>query len=65
MGGMEAIKRLLDIDPGVKAIVSSGYSNDPVMADFKKYGFRAVLAKPYQVVDLNEKLHSVLAGEGA
>ena len=65
MGGKEAVKRLIDIDPGVKAIVSSGYSNDPVMADFKKYGFRAVLAKPYQVIDLNEKLHSVLAGEGA
>jgi PAS domain S-box-containing protein len=65
MGGKEAIKGLLDLDPDVKAIVSSGYSNDPVMADFKKYGFREVLAKPYQVVDLNEKLHSMLTGEGA
>ncbi len=50
MGGKDAIKELLKIDPQVKAIVSSGYSEDPIMADFKKYGFSEVIAKPYRVV---------------
>jgi len=58
MGGKEAIKRLLEIDPKVKAIVSSGYSNDPIMAEFKRYGFMGVVAKPYRIKDLSE----VLAG---
>ncbi|HEY7545498.1 MAG TPA: response regulator, partial [Blastocatellia bacterium] len=39
MGGKEAIKKLLEIDPDVKAIVSSGYSNDPIMTRFREYGF--------------------------
>ena len=43
MGGKEAIERLLSIDPGVKAIVSSGYSNDPIMADYRKYGFSGIV----------------------
>ncbi len=64
MGGKETIKKLLEIDPGVKAIVSSGYSNDPVMAEYKKYGFRGVIAKPYNVEDLSGKLYKVIAGEG-
>lgn len=46
MGGKEAIRELLKIDPGVRAIVSSGYSTDPVMAKFGEYGFRRVVAKP-------------------
>ncbi|MEZ7892744.1 MAG: PAS domain S-box protein [Candidatus Wallbacteria bacterium] len=52
MGGVDAIKALKKIDPGIYAIVSSGYSHDPVMADYKKYGFRGVLAKPYKEDDL-------------
>ncbi len=47
MGGKETIKKLLEIDPGVKAIVTSGYSNDPVMANFREYGFIDVLVKPF------------------
>ncbi|MBF0227488.1 MAG: response regulator [Desulfobacterales bacterium] len=57
-GGAETIKRLLDINPNVKAVVSSGYSNDPVMANFKNYGFCEVLPKPYtrnQLMDLLRK----------
>jgi PAS domain S-box-containing protein len=60
MGGKEAIKRLLDIDPQVKAIVSSGYSNDPVISEYKQYGFRAVVSKPYTIGDLAETLHEVI-----
>ncbi|HEY83332.1 MAG TPA: PAS domain S-box protein [Dehalococcoidia bacterium] len=60
MGGKEAIKKLLEIDPDVKAIVSSGYSTDPIMADFKKYGFSAVVTKPYSAGELEKTLHSLL-----
>jgi len=62
MGGKEAIKRLLEIDPEVKAIVSSGYSNDPIMADFKKYGFCGVVAKPYSLEELSQVMHSLMKG---
>jgi len=44
MGGKEAIKKILQIDPKAKVIVSSGYSNDPVMANYKEYGFPGVIA---------------------
>jgi CheY-like chemotaxis protein len=54
MGGREAIERLQKIDPGIKAIVSSGYSNDPIMSDYKKYGFRGVISKPYKIEDLSQ-----------
>jgi len=57
MGGKETITRLKKIDPAVKAIVSSGYSNDPIMAEFRKYGFVDVLNKPYTVENLS---HTVL-----
>ncbi len=45
MGGKETISKLLEIDPDVKAVISSGYSNDPVMANFRKYGFSDVFSK--------------------
>jgi len=60
MGGKEAIQKLLEIDPNVAAIVSSGYSDDPVMAHYERYGFRGVVAKPYDTVQLSEVLHRVL-----
>ena len=63
MGGKEAIKKLLELDPGAKVIVSSGYSNDPVMSGYKEYGFRGVIAKPYKLVELSAKVHKVIAGE--
>ncbi len=62
MGGKQTITRLLEIDPGVKAIVSSGYSNDPVMAMFDKYGFAGVIAKPYQMTELRDVVKRVLYG---
>ena len=60
MGGKEVIQRFIEIDPKVKTIVSSGYSNDPVMADFRKYGFRDVITKPYRNKELSEVLHRVM-----
>ena len=56
MGGKEAIKKLLEIDPGVKAIVSSGYSSDPIMSEFKQYGFSGVIPKPYTIDELAKAL---------
>jgi PAS domain S-box-containing protein len=61
MGGAEAVQKLREIDPGVKAIVSSGYSNDPIMKDFKKYNFSGVIAKPFDVDELLRVIESVLA----
>jgi PAS domain S-box-containing protein len=60
MGGREAIARLRDLDPEIRAIVSSGYCNDPVMGDFRKYGFSAVLAKPYTATEMSETLHALI-----
>jgi signal transduction histidine kinase/ActR/RegA family two-component response regulator len=62
MSGKEAVQKLIEIDPEVKAIVSSGYSNDPVMADFGKYGFKGVVAKPYKIRELSEVLHRAITG---
>ena len=62
MGGREAMKELLRIDPMVRAIVSSGYSNDPIMSDYRQYGFKNVIAKPYDLEELGEVLRSVMGG---
>ncbi len=59
MGGTETVAMLQDMDPSVKAIVSSGYSNDPVMSDYKQYGFQGVLIKPYTIQDLSKVLNKV------
>ncbi len=64
MGGKEAVRRLIEINPGAKAIVSSGYSNDPIMADYRRYGFCGVVAKPYRLQQLSQVLHGVLSEEG-
>ncbi|HEX74800.1 MAG TPA: PAS domain S-box protein [Dehalococcoidia bacterium] len=64
MGGKEVIKKLLEIDPDVKAIVSSGYSTDPIMSDFREYGFSAVVAKPYTMEQLERTLRSILLETG-
>ena len=63
MGGKEAINKLLEIDPEVKAIVSSGYSDDPVLANFQEYGFKGMMPKPFESRSLSKVLHEVLQGE--
>ncbi len=62
MGGKEAVQKLLEIEPEAKAIVSSGYAQGPIMADFREYGFKGMIAKPYQAEELcrvvKEVIHS-------
>ena len=63
MGGKEAIRKLLEVDPEVKAVVSSGYADDPVMAEYKKCGFSAVVEKPYSINEIVNTINSVVEGE--
>jgi signal transduction histidine kinase/ActR/RegA family two-component response regulator len=63
-GGKEVIKDLRKIDPDIKAVVSSGYSDDAVLANFSKYGFRAALVKPFKTRHLGEALHKAIKGTG-
>lgn len=60
MGGAETIPELMKIDPEIKAIVSSGYSNDPVMADFKEYGFSGVIPKGFTMGQVSTVIKEVL-----
>ena len=60
MGGKETIIELLKIDPDVKAIIASGYSDDPVMTNFKGNGFKGVVVKPYEIAELDEVLQKVI-----
>jgi len=60
MGGKEAIQKFLELDSGVKAIVSSGYSNDPVVMDYGQYGFSGKLTKPYKINDMKEILERLV-----
>ena len=61
MGGEEAMRLLREIDPHVKAVVSSGYADNPVIADYRGYGFKAYLKKPYRVEQLKEVISEVLS----
>lgn len=60
MGGEETIKKLLEIDPGVRTIVSSGYSNDPVISNYKQFGFRGILNKPYKIYEVKKIIYEAL-----
>ena len=60
MNGEETIRKLLEIDPDVKGIVSSGYSNSPVMANPVEYGFIASIAKPFRGEKLAELLNKIM-----
>lgn len=61
MGGQETIKRLQELDPNVRAIVSSGYANDPVMSRHEEYGFCGMIAKPYEIDALGRKVAEAIA----
>jgi len=60
MGGKEAVKGILDIDPAAKVIVSSGYADDPVMAEYTRYGFMGIAVKPYSQQKLQELMGRIL-----
>jgi CheY-like chemotaxis protein len=61
MGGKQTAQKLLQLDPQARLIVSSGYSNDPVMANHRDFGFRSILSKPYLIEDMARVLNQVLA----
>jgi DNA-binding NarL/FixJ family response regulator len=56
----DTLKELRQYDPNVKALVCSGYSNDPIMENFQEYGFEAAITKPYKITELNKVLNRVL-----
>ena len=60
MGGAEAVRGILAIDPAANVIVSSGYSSDPILANYAEFGFRDVIVKPYDVQRLREVIQSLL-----
>ena len=60
MGGRETIERLLNIDPRVRVLVSSGYSSDPVLAHHRAHGFLGVVAKPYTIAELTSAIEAAL-----
>ncbi len=61
LGGKDTFQQLRQFDPQVKAIVSSGYSNDPVLSGYSTYGFHGVVAKPFRLAELSEVLHQITA----
>jgi two-component system cell cycle sensor histidine kinase/response regulator CckA len=61
MGGLEVVQKLLKIDSAVKAIVSSGYSDDSAIANHRSYGFKAYLKKPYDITALRDTLNSLMS----
>jgi CheY-like chemotaxis protein len=60
MGGKEALKRLIEVDPLVNAVVSSGYAMDATMSRYEDFGFRGVIAKPYEASELGRKVHAFI-----
>ncbi|MBI5235074.1 MAG: response regulator [Deltaproteobacteria bacterium] len=60
LSGQETMQRILEIDPGAVGIISSGYSNEPVMSNYGGYGFKAMLVKPYSISKLSETLHKLV-----
>ncbi|MEZ4483606.1 MAG: PAS domain-containing protein [Syntrophotaleaceae bacterium] len=61
MGGKDAMQAILEIDPEAKAIASSGYSGDPIMSQFRDYGFSGAICKPFRIDDLARLLADIIA----
>ncbi len=61
MGGKEALQKLIEIDPTVNAIVSSGYATDATISRNQDFGFRGVIAKPYEIAELGKIVHDVIS----
>jgi two-component system cell cycle sensor histidine kinase/response regulator CckA len=60
MGGIKAIEKLLEIDPQVKAVICSGYTDSTAMAEYRHYGFKGVIPKPFTTADLSKTLSDVI-----
>ena len=60
MGGKEAIQLLVEVDPQVKAIISSGFSGDPIMSEYQEYGFKTAILKPYKMEELEQVLERLI-----
>jgi two-component system, cell cycle sensor histidine kinase and response regulator CckA len=65
MGGRDAMTELRKLDPDVRAVVSSGYSNDAVLAEYRSHGFAGMVSKPYEITDLSHTIDSVMRGKSA
>ncbi|NOX34412.1 MAG: response regulator [Deltaproteobacteria bacterium] len=60
MGGKKASKIILDLDPKAKIVISSGYSNDPIMTNYKDYGLKGIILKPYRMEELKTAIQDIL-----
>ncbi len=63
MGGQQAVQKLLEIDPHLKAIVSSGHAYDPVVSEYSKHGFKGAIVKPYTLAEINREIQRVISQE--
>jgi len=63
IGGKEVVGMLRQLDPELKAVISSGYTNDPVVENYARYGFDDALSKPYSLSELGDKLDKMLNGK--
>ncbi len=60
LGGKEAIKKLIEINPAVKAVVSSGHSSDPIVENYRDYGFKGAIIKPYKIKDVSTTINKII-----
>jgi CheY-like chemotaxis protein len=65
VGGKDAVGEILALDPDARVIVSSGYADDPIMSNYRDYGFRGVITKPFELSDLGIVLHKVLTDKAS
>ena len=60
MGGKEAFEKLHSLDPNAKIVISSGFTNDPMLTDFASFGLNGVLAKPYRITEIKALLEKMI-----